>query len=200
MSQEVKDAVFGNVGSMIAFRMGADDARSMQRYFEPKFEEYDLVHMHNRHIVINMTIAGEKTPAFSAVTLDLPPGQEDHSAEIIQNSRAEFALHRPEVEAYIGERYGLTAKAVAAKPQAAPSKPTPQPAVESVARPETQAAKPEARPVTKRPAEPKAGVGRTAIVASEVAVKLKRKRRRRNKKPVDSLAPGTEKEIFLNRK
>jgi hypothetical protein len=38
MGQDVRDAVFGNVGSIIAFRMGADDARSMQRYFEPKFE------------------------------------------------------------------------------------------------------------------------------------------------------------------
>jgi len=201
MSQEVKDAVFGNVGSMIAFRMGADDARSMQRYFEPKFEEYDLVHMHNRHIVINMTIAGEKTPAFSAVTLDLPPAQEDHSAEIIQHSRAEFALHRPEVEAYIGERYGLTAKAVVDKPQVAPSKLKSQPAArpEIAAQPVAPAATPEVKPVTKRPAEPKAGVGRTAVVASEVAVKLKRKRRRRAKKTVDSLAPGTEREIFLNR-
>ena len=72
MTQEVKDAVFGNVGSMIAFRMGADDARSMQKYFEPKFEEYDLVHMHNRYFVINMTIDGEKSPAFSAISLELP--------------------------------------------------------------------------------------------------------------------------------
>ncbi|MCA9326678.1 type IV secretion system DNA-binding domain-containing protein, partial [Candidatus Saccharibacteria bacterium] len=67
MSQEVKDAVFGNVGSIVAFRMGVDDARSMQRYFEPRFLEYDLVHMHNRHFVISMTIEGEKIPGFSAI-------------------------------------------------------------------------------------------------------------------------------------
>ena len=36
----------------------------MQKYFEPKFEEYDLVHMHNRNFVINMTIDGEKAPGF----------------------------------------------------------------------------------------------------------------------------------------
>ncbi|MCA9343308.1 type IV secretory system conjugative DNA transfer family protein, partial [Candidatus Saccharibacteria bacterium] len=52
MTQEVRDAVFGNVGSTIAFRMGADDARVMQRYFEPRFEEHDLVHMNNRNFVI----------------------------------------------------------------------------------------------------------------------------------------------------
>jgi hypothetical protein len=201
MSQEVKDAVFGNVGSMIAFRMGADDARSMQRYFEPKFEEYDLVHMHNRHIVINMTIAGEKTPAFSAITLDLPPQQADNSVEIIQHSRTEFAPHRDHVEKYIGERYGFTAKATQAhKPQAQPkTEKKPGPSAEKPAEP----AKPEpakAKTVTKRPNNPETGVGHTAVIASDVEVKLKRKRRRRNKKPTDSLAPDTETVIFLNRK
>lgn len=107
MSIEVKDAVFGNVGSIIAFRMGADDARSMLRYFEPRFEEYDLVHMHNRHFVISLTINGEKTPAFSAITLNLPPQQADYSQTITNNSRALYASSREYVERYINERYHL---------------------------------------------------------------------------------------------
>ena len=105
MSIEVKDAVFGNVGSIVAFRMGADDARSMLRYFEPKFEEYDLVHMHNRHFVISMTIEGEKTPAFSAISLNLPPQQTDYSAAIVENSRARYASSKEYVERYVNERY-----------------------------------------------------------------------------------------------
>jgi hypothetical protein len=198
--QEVKDAVFGNVGSMIAFRMGADDARGMQRYFEPKFEEYDLVHMHNRHVVINMTIAGEKTPAFSAVTLDLPPQQADESAQIIQHSRSEFSLHRDEVGKYIGERYGFTAKTASTAKPAAPKPPAlvePKPEAKTSEQPVVEPDKP--KPVTKRPEKAGTGMGRTAVVASDVEIKLKRKRRRRNKKPVDSLAPDTEKVIFLNR-
>jgi hypothetical protein len=105
MAIEVKDAVFGNVGSIVAFRMGADDARSMLRYFEPKFEEYDLVHMHNRHFVISMTIEGEKTPAFSAISLNLPPQQTDYSAAIIENSRNRYASSKQYVERYVNERY-----------------------------------------------------------------------------------------------
>lgn len=105
MSPDVRDAVFGNVGSMISFRMGADDARTMLRYFDPKFTEYDLVHMHNRHFAINMTIDGEKSPAFSATTLDLPPRDSDMSAQIIERSRSLYALNRADVEAYVSQHY-----------------------------------------------------------------------------------------------
>lgn len=107
MAVEVKDAVFGNVGSIVAFRMGADDARVMLRYFEPRFEEYDLVHMHNRHFVISLTISGEKTPAFSAISLNLPPQQADYSPAIIDNSRALYGSSRAYVEGYINNRYHL---------------------------------------------------------------------------------------------
>jgi len=105
MSVEVKDAVFGNVGSIIAFRMSADDARSMLKYFEPKFLEYDLVHMHNRHFVISMTIEGEKVPGFSAISLNLPQQQTDYSEHIIMNSRRSYGVSREFVDRYVNERY-----------------------------------------------------------------------------------------------
>lgn len=105
MAIEVKDAVFGNVGSIIAFRMGADDARVMLKYFEPKFLEYDLVHMHNRHFVVSMTIEGEKVPAFSAISLNLPDPGEDHIPTIVANSRAIYASSRTVVEQYVNARY-----------------------------------------------------------------------------------------------
>lgn len=115
MAPEVKDAVFGNVGSIVAFRMGADDARVMLRYFEPRFEEYDLVHMHNRHFVISLTIGGEKSPAFSAISLNLPPQQADYSSAIVDNSRALYGSSREYVEGYINNRYHLT-ESVAVQP------------------------------------------------------------------------------------
>ncbi|MEO7364113.1 MAG: type IV secretion system DNA-binding domain-containing protein, partial [Candidatus Saccharimonadales bacterium] len=105
MSIEVKDAVFGNVGSIIAFRMGVDDARSMTRYFEPRFEEYDLVHMHNRHFVVSTTIEGEKIAAFSAISLNLPAELTDQSTAIIERSRSQYAVTREFVDRYVSERY-----------------------------------------------------------------------------------------------
>jgi len=107
MPVEVKDAVFGNVGSLISFRMSADDARTMLRYYEPKFTEYDLVHMHKRHFVISMTIDGETVPAYSGVTLNLPPITADETERIIQHSRDLYASSRTYVEHFVGERYLL---------------------------------------------------------------------------------------------
>lgn len=105
MLPQVKDAVFGNVGSIIAFRMSADDAGTMQRYFEPKFLEYDLVHMHNRHFVISMAIEGEKAPAFSAISLQLPESTGDFTNLIVENSRTEYARPKSAVEQVVNEAY-----------------------------------------------------------------------------------------------
>lgn len=97
MSDTVRDAVFGNVGSMISFRVSADDAPILSKQFEPQFEPTDLLQMHNRHFIINMVIKGEKTPAFSATTLRLPEAQSDNSDAIIENSRRLYSRSRAEV-------------------------------------------------------------------------------------------------------
>jgi len=103
MSDTVRDAVFGNVGTMITFRVSADDSPILAKQFEPNFEALDLLQMHNRNFVINMVINGEKTPAFSARTLNLPVAQTDNSAAIIENTRRNYSRPRAEVEAMISE-------------------------------------------------------------------------------------------------
>lgn len=101
MTDSVRDAVFGNVGTTISFRVSADDAPMLIKQFEPTFDEADLVQMNNRHFVINMIINGEKTPAFSATTLNIPQTPQDNSSAIISNSRSVFSRPRAEVEAEI---------------------------------------------------------------------------------------------------
>jgi hypothetical protein len=98
MEPTVRDAVFGNVGSIIGFRVGAEDASGLAKYFEPQFEASDLVQLHNRHFVTTMSINGEKTPPFSATTLNLPPSQEDNYATIIDYSRHMYSRKREDVE------------------------------------------------------------------------------------------------------
>jgi hypothetical protein len=103
MSDTVRDAVFGNVGTMICFRVSADDAPILSKQFEPQFEPNDLLQMHNRNFIINMVIKGEKSPAFSASTLTLPPPQTDNSATIIENTRRNYSRSRADVEQEIAE-------------------------------------------------------------------------------------------------
>jgi hypothetical protein len=98
MSDTVRDAVFGNVGTMVSFRVSADDAPNLAKQFEPQFEATDLLQMHNRHFVINMVINGEKAPAFSATTLTLPPPQIDNTGRIIENTRRMYSRSRADVE------------------------------------------------------------------------------------------------------
>jgi len=98
MTDTVRDAVFGNVGTMISFRVSADDAPILSKQFEPQFEAGDLLQMHNRHFIVNMVVGGEKTPAFSATTLTLPPEQIDNTGRIIENTRRLYSRSRAEVE------------------------------------------------------------------------------------------------------
>ncbi len=107
MSDTVRDAVFGNVGTTISFRVSADDAPFLVKQFEPQFEAGDLLQMHNRNFIINMVIRGEKTPAFSGTTLALPSTTSDGQGnleQIIQYSRLMYARDRSTVEQEIHSR------------------------------------------------------------------------------------------------
>jgi hypothetical protein len=120
MSDTVRNAVFGNVGTIICFRISADDSPSLAKQFEPQFEANDLLQMHNRNFVINMVINGEKTPAFSARTLNLPAAQTDNTGRIIEHTRNLYSRSRAEVEAEISELVNPI------KNQAAKPVPTPE--------------------------------------------------------------------------
>ncbi len=103
MTDTVRDAVFGNVGTTISFRVSADDAPILVKQFEPTFEESDILQLNNRNFVISMIINGEKVPAFSATTLSLPDSPSDNFDAIVAHSREYFAKPRLEVEAEIRE-------------------------------------------------------------------------------------------------
>ena len=103
MTDSVRDAVFGNVGTTISFRVSADDAPVLVKQFEPTFDESDIIQLNNRHFVISMIINGEKVPAFSATTLSLPETPMDNFDTIIAHSREYYARPRMEVEAEIRE-------------------------------------------------------------------------------------------------
>ena len=101
MSDTVRAAVFGNVGTMVSMRVAAEDADIMAKYFSPQFEAQDILNLPNRHFVSTMMINGEKEPAFSGTTLKLPATPPDHLAEIVAHTRELYAKPRAEVEKMI---------------------------------------------------------------------------------------------------
>jgi type IV secretory pathway TraG/TraD family ATPase VirD4 len=185
MMDTVKDAVFGNVGSIISFRTSADDARTMLKYFEPKFLEYDLVHMHNRNFVVSMTIDGEKAQAFSAFTLNLPQQTTDYSEQIIAHSRETYAISRGNVETYVQDRY-ITPKQIAQAMQQTPKPKPAQPASPPQAPVQPVVAVPEAPPNS-----PLTSLGSiiSGLVAQPEQLRTKRKRTRRRKKSGSTTTP-----------
>lgn len=104
MSEEVKDAVFGNVGTLISFRVGAYDAEVLEREFAPEFEAEDFVNLGFAQIYLKLMIDGIGRKPFSARTLPpipRPPGS--HKDDIIEHSRRTYGRPRQEVEKMIRE-------------------------------------------------------------------------------------------------
>ena len=73
MEPDVRHAVFGNVGSMISFRVGAEDAPYLVREFHERFETADFLQLPNHRIYLKLMIDGTPSAPFSAATLAPSP-------------------------------------------------------------------------------------------------------------------------------
>ena len=122
MEEPVRDAVFGNMGTIISFRVGAEDAEYLEKEFAPEFMAADLVNLPKYNIFLKLMIDGVAGPAFSAETL-LPFPKPDKSSKekIINVSRERYGTARSEIEEKISKWTGtVTESAKAAFPQSAP--------------------------------------------------------------------------------
>lgn len=102
MDEEVRPAVFGNVGTTIVFRVGPFDAEVLEKIFDPYFTAIDLVNLKFGQIYLSLMIDGMGSKPFSAKTL--PPishTSKNYSEEVIANSRAVFASTREKVDEMI---------------------------------------------------------------------------------------------------
>lgn len=123
MSEPVRNAVFGNVGTIVCFRISPDDAPFLQKYFEPQFEAGDLIQQHSRFFVTTMMISDEKAPAFSAKTLNLPTPPDNLTSRIIAMSRERYTQEKSTVEELVRKNAGLAIDAQPPATQAAQYKP-----------------------------------------------------------------------------
>lgn len=104
MEEEVRDAVFGNVGTTVVFRVGPFDAEVLETVFMPKFTKEDLVGLGFAQVYLTLMIDGVGSAPFSAVTIppiEAPPVS--CREEVIEASRKQFAAMRAGVESTILE-------------------------------------------------------------------------------------------------
>ena len=104
MDERVRDAVFGNIGTLISFRVGAQDAEILEKEFAPEFSAQDLVNLGFAQIYLKLMIDGVASRPFSATTL--PPIEPDHPSfaeKIIESSREKYAASRKEIEEEIAK-------------------------------------------------------------------------------------------------
>lgn len=103
--EKIRYAIFGNVGTMIIFRVGADDAKYLTQEVHPVFSEEDLINLPKYSMYLKLMIDGATSKPFSATTI--PPKQPRHSYrnEIIRQSNMRYGKPKEIVEEEISNRY-----------------------------------------------------------------------------------------------
>lgn len=112
MSEDIKNAIFGNVGSILTYRVGVTDANFLQHEFAPTFTEQDLVNIEAWHVYVKTQVHGEPVPPFSMkVSIDLNAWNAMKRPEIAQAikelSRLTYGRDVTEVETEINRRAKL---------------------------------------------------------------------------------------------
>ena len=112
IEEDVKNAIFGNVGTLLSFRVGVTDANYLQHYFQPTFNETDLINVERHNVFINTIVHNEPVPPFSMdLTKDMSRQKAMRSlkmAEMIkQLSRLKYGKDREIIEAEVVQRARL---------------------------------------------------------------------------------------------
>lgn len=105
LTEDIRDSVFGNVGSMACFRVGPEDAQFLEHQYAPDFSESDLMNVPNRTAYMRILANGTPTKPFSMETLP-PPEVDLHRAHLlVEQSYQRYGRPREEIEFEISERY-----------------------------------------------------------------------------------------------
>lgn len=95
LSEEIQKAIFGNVGSLISFSVGAEDAKILSREFSEKYSEKDLVELSNFEIIAKLAIDNETSRPFFAQTLPLPRCSNQNREKVLRLSREKYRSKQP---------------------------------------------------------------------------------------------------------
>lgn len=101
LNEGIRKTVFGNIGSIINFRVGAEDAAMLEQEYTPIFSVRDIINLGVREFYLKMSIDGELAEPFSGRTLEMKFPAQDFNHEIIATSRQKYCTPRREVEAIL---------------------------------------------------------------------------------------------------
>jgi hypothetical protein len=104
LKEEIRDAVLGNVGSIGAFRIGAEDAENLEKQFEPGFSRFDLVNLDNFTMITKMMINNKISTPFKMQTLPMPKGKPELAEAIKKISKLKYSRAKAIVEEEIAGR------------------------------------------------------------------------------------------------
>jgi hypothetical protein len=104
LDEPTQKAIFGNIGSMMVFRVGADDAKYLVTQYGPTFDEQDLVNLDNYNAALRLLVNGETSKPFNMITLPPKPGNTETANLIKELSRAKYGRNRAMVEMELSDR------------------------------------------------------------------------------------------------
>ncbi|HVB20222.1 MAG TPA: DUF87 domain-containing protein [Candidatus Paceibacterota bacterium] len=105
IEEKARDAVFGNVGNLVVFRVGEEDAEFFAKQFAPVFEALDFVNIETRNAYVKMLAGGVPQKPFDMVTPDVPVLNHAQTDDLIRLSSLTYGRDRATVETMIRERY-----------------------------------------------------------------------------------------------
>ena len=107
LTDEVREAVFGNVGTIISYRVGSPDGLYMEKEFAPRFMPEDIINLPKYNVYLKLLIDGVSSQPFSAITLPPISKRTDSADRVIKVSRERFANPRKEIEEKILQWSGM---------------------------------------------------------------------------------------------
>jgi hypothetical protein len=105
LQEKIRDAVFGNVGSMISFRVSAEDAEYLEKQFSPVFTAKDIMNIENLNAYAKILVSGRAEKAFNFHESFPPKGNPEAIESLKQLSYLTFGGNREEIEKEILEKY-----------------------------------------------------------------------------------------------
>jgi hypothetical protein len=105
LSEPIKRAVLGNVGSFAIFRVGPEDAEELEKVYAPSFNPRDIMNIENRRALLKLLVYGIPRDPFVIDTVAPMKGNEEHAAQLKELSRLLYGRERTEIEREIMEQY-----------------------------------------------------------------------------------------------